>query len=151
MNMLRLRRPIVIVDEAHNARTELSFSSLGNVLPSCIVEFTATPARIKTPSNVLHRISAAELKAADMVKLPLSVITRHPSQRDQLLAEAITLRADLEKLAVSEAQQTREYIRPIMLIQAERVDACEPIRERLASEFSHSKEQVKISIGSSMN
>jgi type III restriction enzyme len=26
VNMLRLRRPIVIVDEAHNARTELSFS-----------------------------------------------------------------------------------------------------------------------------
>ena len=45
--MLRLRRPIVIVDEAHNARTDLSFATLGNVLPSCIVEFTATPARSK--------------------------------------------------------------------------------------------------------
>ena len=50
-----------------------------------------------------------ELKAANMVKLPLRVITRHPSQ-DQLLAEAITLRADLEKLAVAEAQQTGEYL-----------------------------------------
>jgi type III restriction enzyme len=39
VNMLRLRRPIVIVDEAHNARTDLSFSTLGQVLPSCIVEF----------------------------------------------------------------------------------------------------------------
>ena len=48
VNMLRLRRPIVIVDEAHNARTDLSFSTLGQVLPSCIVEFTATPAREKT-------------------------------------------------------------------------------------------------------
>ena len=63
-NALRLRRPIVIVDEAHNARTDLSFSTLGNVLPSCIVEFTATPAREKTPSNVLHRVSAAELRIA---------------------------------------------------------------------------------------
>ena len=118
VNMLRLRRPIVIVDEAHNARTDLSFSTLGSVLPSCIVEFTATPARSKHPSNVLHHVSAAELKAADMVKLPLRVITRHPSQRDQLLAEAITLRADLEKLALTEAQRTGEYLRPIMLIQA---------------------------------
>ncbi|HUF42287.1 MAG TPA: DEAD/DEAH box helicase family protein, partial [Verrucomicrobiae bacterium] len=58
VNMLRLRRPIVIVDEAHNARTDLSFSTLGQTLPSCIVEFTATPARSKNPSNVLHHVSA---------------------------------------------------------------------------------------------
>ena len=147
VNMLRLRRPIVIVDEAHNARTDLSFSTLGYVLPSCIVEFTATPAREKTPSNVLHRISAAELKTAQMVKLPLRVITRHPSQRDQLLAEAITLRADLEKRAVAEGQQTGEFIRPILLIQAERVDACEPLRDRLVREFNLSKDEVKISVG----
>jgi type III restriction enzyme len=147
VNMLRLRRPIVIVDEAHNARTDLSFSTLGNVLPSCIVEFTATPAREKQPSNVLHRVSAAELKMAQMVKLPLRVIARHPSQRDQLLTEAITLRADLEKLAVAEGQQTAEHIRPILLIQAERVDACEPLRDRLVREFGLSKDEVKISVG----
>lgn len=147
VNMLGLRRPIVIVDEAHNARTDLSFSTLGDVLPSCIVEFTATPAREKTPSNVLHRISAAELKTAQMVKLPLRVITRQPGQRDQLLAEAITLRADLEKLAVAEGQQTGEYIRPILLIQAEGVDACEPLRDRLVREFNLSKDEVKIFVG----
>ncbi len=147
VNMLRLRRPIVIVDEAHNARTDLSFATLGNVVPSCIVEFTATPARSKNPSNVLHRVSAAELKAANVVKLPLRVITRHPSQRDQLLAEAITLRADLEKLTAAEAQQTGEYLRPIALIQAERVDACEPLRNRLVSEFGIAKAEVKISVG----
>lgn len=147
VNMLRLRRPIVIVDEAHNARTDLSFATLGNVLPSCIVEFTATPARTKHPSNVLHHVSAAELKAAEMVKLPLRVITRHPSQRDQLLAEAIALRADLEKLAITETQRTGEYLRPILLLQAERVDACEPLRDRLAAEFGLPKEQVKISVG----
>ncbi len=124
------------------------FATLGNVLPSCIVEFTATPARTgAAPSNVLHHVSAAELKAADMVKLPLRVITRHPSQRDQLLSEAITLRGDLEKIAIAEAQKTGEYLRPIMLIQAERVDACEPLRERLANEFGIAKDQVKISVG----
>lgn len=147
VNMLRLRRPIVIVDEAHNARTDLSFSTLGQVLPSCIIEFTATPAREKNPSNVLHRVSAAELKQAQMVKLPLRVIARHPSQRDQLLAEAITLRADLEKLALTEGQQTGEYIRPILLIQAERVNSCEPLRDRLVREFGLSKAEVRISVG----
>ncbi len=147
VNMLRLRRPVVIVDEAHNARTDLSFTTLGNVLPSCIIEFTATPARTKNPSNVLHRVSAAELKAADMVKLPLQVMTRHPSQRDQLLTDAITLRGDLENLALKEAQTTGEYLRPIMLIQAERVDDCEPLRERLVKDFGLVKEQIKISVG----
>ena len=147
VNMLRLRRPIVIVDEAHNARTDLSFSTLGAVLPSCIIEFTATPARKGTPSNVLHHVSAAELKAAEMVKLPLRVITRHPSQRDQLLAEAVTLRTDLEKLAAAEAQKTGEYLRPILLLQAERVNGCEPLRDRLVSDFGVAKDEVKISVG----
>ena len=89
VNMLRMRRPIVIVDEAHNARTELSFAALGAVRPTCIVEFTATPSRgeVETaagkkkpnpPSNVLHRVTAAELNAAQMVKLPLRVPAFEP-------------------------------------------------------------------------
>ncbi len=147
VNMLRLRRPVVIVDEAHNARTDLSFAALGDVMPSCIVEFTATPARSRHPSNILHRVSAAELKAADMVKLPLRVVTRHPSQKDQLLADAVSLRADLEKLALAEGQATGEYLRPVMLLQAERVDACEPLRERLVADFGISRDEVKISVG----
>ena len=40
-NVLRIRRPVVIVDEAHNARTALSFDVLARLEPSLIVEFTA--------------------------------------------------------------------------------------------------------------
>lgn len=147
INVLRYRRPIVIVDEAHNARTELSFATLANVLPSCIIEFTATPDTTRNPSNVLHRVAAAELKAENMVKLPLRVITRQPAQKEQLLAEAISLRTDLERLAGQEAQETTEYIRPILLIQAERVDACEPLRDRLVAEFGLVKDEIRISTG----
>jgi len=147
VNMLRLRRPIVIVDEAHNARTDLSFATLGNLLPSCIIEFTATPATTKHPSNVLHRVSAAELKAADMVKLPLRVFARDPSQREQLLSEALSLRADLEKLAAIEGQHTGEYLRPILLIQAVRVDDCKDLKARLVAEFGLSEPEIKISVG----
>lgn len=158
VNMLRLHRPIVIVDEAHNARTYNSFTALNNVRPSCVIELTATPSdgsaeiingkkEQSPPSNVLHRVSAAEVKAEHMMKLPLRVITRPPSQSDQLLADAMTLRADLEKLAIAEAQQTGEYLRPILLIQAERIDACEPLRERLVSEFNIPRDTVKISTG----
>lgn len=159
VNVLRLRRPIVIVDEAHNARTLRSFVALADVRPSCVIELTATPLmggteiisgkkEVMPPSNVLHRVSAAELKAADMVKLPLRVVTRHPSQKDALLADAITLRSDLEKLASAEAQATGEYLRPIMLLQAGRVDACEPLRERMVAEFGIAREEIIISTGS---
>lgn len=158
VNALRLRRPIVIVDEAHNARTPLSYSALGALKPSCVIEFTATPSTGGTvivdkekvanpPSNVLHRVSAAELKAANMVKLPLRVSTRHPSQKEQLLSDALTLRVDIERLAAAEAQATGEYLRPILLIQAERVDACEPLRERLVSEYGIERDRIKISVG----
>ncbi len=147
MNVLRYRRPIVLVDEAHNARTELSFATLANVLPSCVIEFTATPDTKKNPSNVLHRVSAAELKAENMIKLPLRVITRDAGQKDQLLSEAITLRADLQRFAEKEAQATGEYIRPILLIQAERVDECEALRNRLVTDFGLKMEEIKISTG----
>jgi superfamily II DNA or RNA helicase len=42
-NVLRLRRPMVIVDEAHNAQTNLSLDTLARLNPALIVEFTATP------------------------------------------------------------------------------------------------------------
>lgn len=148
VNMLRLRRPVVIVDEAHNARTDLSFATLGALLPACIIEFTATPATKKQPSNVLHRVSAAELKAADMVKLPLRVITRPVSQREQMLGEALTLRRDLETLAVLESQHSGVHLRPILLIQAVRVDDCKELKARLVSEHGIAEAEIKISVGS---
>ena len=81
------------------------------MLPSCIVEFTAHPgAGAKQPSNVLHHVSAAELKAAEMVKLPLRVVTRHPSQSDQLLADAITVRGDSGSWLSRRRRATGEYL-----------------------------------------
>jgi type III restriction enzyme len=146
-NALRLRRPIVIVDEAHNARTDLSFATLASVSPACIVELTATPATKENRSNVLHRVSAAELKAAQMIKLPLRVVTQAIGQKDQLLSDAIAMRSDLERAAISERQVTGEYLRPILLIQAERVDACEPLRDRMVQEFNIGRGEIKISTG----
>lgn len=146
VNALRLRRPIVVVDEAHNTHSELSLSTLGDVRPSCVLEFTATPDRERNPSNVLHQVSAAELKAADMAKLPVRVVTRHPSQREELLAEAVTLRRDLEKLAGVEGQRTGEYLRPILLVQAEKVADCEGLKEKLIKELGFAEAEVKISV-----
>ena len=82
-----------------------------------------------------------------MLKLPLRVIQKPINQKDQLLGEAIALRADLEKLAVAESQMSREYLRPILLIQAPRVDACEPLRAELVANYGLSADWIKISVG----
>nr|MCU0922652.1 DEAD/DEAH box helicase family protein [Burkholderiaceae bacterium] len=42
-NWLALRGPYVIVDEAHNAKTERSFEALQRLNPALILELTATP------------------------------------------------------------------------------------------------------------
>lgn len=124
-NVLRLRRPMVIVDEAHNARTELSFDTLARLKPSLIVEFTATPvtatdhnpAKGVYASNVLHHVSAAELKAADMIKLP--VILRGRPDPKETIADAIAWLDELVITAKQEGQETGEFVRPVMLIQSE--------------------------------
>ena len=116
-NVLRLRRPIVIVDEAHNARTSLTFDVLARFNPACILELTATPDTDKNPSNVLYQVSAAELKAEDMIKLPILLQARENWR--ELLSDAIAKLNQLETQARAEETQTGEYIRPVMLLQAQ--------------------------------
>jgi type III restriction enzyme len=78
-NVLRMWRPVISMDEAYNTRTPLSFDTLERFSPSCILEFTATPENTQEPeeerfaSNVLHHVSAAELKAEQIVKLPIKL------------------------------------------------------------------------------
>jgi len=146
-NVLRLRRPIVVVDEAHNVRTPLSFATLGKLQPSCILEFTATPDREKAPSNVLHRVSAAELKAAAMIKLPIRVVTRPSGEWARLLTDALTLRQSLEGIAVREAQTSREYLRPVALIQARDVEHTQELKKHLVDEHGIAEAEIKICTG----
>ena len=116
-NVLRLRRPFVIVDEAHNSRTELAFNMLARLRPSGVLELTATPDLVTTPSNVLHSVSAAGLKAEEMIKLP--VILQTEPNWQQCLADAISRREALQTLADEERRRGAPYLRPIVLIQSE--------------------------------
>lgn len=116
-NVLRLRRPFVVVDEAHNSRTELAFDTLARFRPSGVLELTATPDLERTPSNVLHSVSAAELKAEEMIKLPV-VLETEPNWQ-QCVADAIGRRDALHKLADEERRGGADYLRPIVLIQSE--------------------------------
>ncbi len=109
-NLLALHSPLVIVDEAHNATSPLSVEVMQRIQPACIIEFTATPA---ANSNILHSVSASELKAAQMIKLPI-VLSEHQTWQEAITS-AVQTREKLHDLA----KQEREYIRPIVLFQAE--------------------------------
>ena len=150
VNVFRIRKPLVIVDEAHNARTPLSFTTLARFRPSCILELTATPNtrgdEENPPSNVLYSVSAAELKSEEMIKLPIRLKTR--TNWRELLGEAIRLRNTLEKSAQLEQVETSEYIRPIMLLQAQprskerETITVDVIEECPLTEFKIPEEQV---------
>lgn len=116
-NVLRLRRPFLIVDEAHNTRTEISFATFERFNPSGVMELTATPDIEKMPSNVLHSVGAAELKAAQMIKLPI-LLEAEPDWQ-QCLGDAIARRDELQKLADDEQRNGASYLRPLVLIQSE--------------------------------
>ncbi|MBI6856235.1 DEAD/DEAH box helicase family protein, partial [Pseudomonas cichorii] len=109
-NWLHLHRPLVIVDEAHNNRTDRFFKTLGRLNPSCVVEMTATPV---PGNNVLYHVSAQELRAEQMIKLPI-VLAEHPDGWQECLRDSILTRDGLELLALKE----EDYVRPIVLIQA---------------------------------
>ncbi len=129
-NLLRLHRPMVIVDEAHNARGPLSFETLARFDPSLILELTATPRLERDektgnePSNVLYHVSAAELKAAEMIKLPIRLQT--DTDWKKVIGQALDCRTALEEAAQAESSETGEYIRPIILFQAQSKSKTDP-------------------------
>jgi len=113
-NLMHLHRPLMIVDEAHNAVTGLTREMQARVNPCAIVEFTATP---QLNSNILRSVTAQELKREEMIKLPI-VLHEHPDWRSAV-SGAIASRAALAEKAL---QDTADYIRPIVLFQAQPKD-----------------------------
>ena len=109
-NLLHLHRPLMIVDEAHNAVTGLTREMQARVNPCAVIEFTATP-RLK--SNILHSASAQELKRAEMIKLPIA-LAEHDIWESAVSA-AVAARAKLAE----KAKDDRRYIRPVTLFQAQ--------------------------------
>lgn len=106
--------PVVIVDESHHARSKLSLEMLEKFNPSFVLDLTATP---KKESNIIAYVDAMELKVANMVKLPVIVYNR--SNQAEVISDAIDLRNSLERAAIEEQKFGGDYIRPIVLFQAE--------------------------------
>ena len=107
--------PVVIVDESHNAVSELSTEMLNVLNPSFVLDLTATP---RESSNIISFITAQELKNENMVKLP--VIIQNNSKIEGVIGNALHLRRVLElKAKKCEKNNETPYIRPIVLFQAQ--------------------------------
>jgi type III restriction enzyme len=150
VDVIRLRLPFIVVDEAHNQGRPLAVATLLRLNPACILELTATPDRASQPSNVLRSVSAATLQAEDMLKLPLELST-HSEWRVSLRDAVARLRM-LEQEAAAEFKLTGEQIRPVMLIQAERRAQTETftperVKQALIDDFHIDAVHVAIATG----
>ena len=150
-NWLALRQPYVIVDEAHNTKTERSFEALKRLNPALILELTATP--VARRSNVLFHVSAQQLQAEHMIKMPIALV-EHTRGWQAAVFDAV----QQQRLLEAEAQQGEtdpgpnqgDYIRPIVLLQAQ--NSGEPVtvdvlRAHLLDDLHIPPEQVVVATG----
>lgn len=114
MRVLQALNPMVVVDESHNAESDLSVEMLQNLNPSFILDLTATP---RKNSNIISFTDAYELKKENMVKLPV-IVYNHQSRND-VISSALELQRRLENEAKKAEQNGGSYIRPIVLFQAQ--------------------------------
>jgi type III restriction enzyme len=114
INVLRYLNPVLVVDESHNAESDLSVDMLKNLNPSFILDLTATP---KDNSNIVSLVPAIELKKEHMVKLPVIVYNNH--DKTEVINNALHLQRKLENIAKKQEAEGGKYIRPIVLFQAQ--------------------------------
>ncbi|MDD4191204.1 MAG: DEAD/DEAH box helicase family protein [Mangrovibacterium sp.] len=114
INIIRSLRPVVIVDESHNAESDLSVEMLNNLNPSFVLDLTATP---RQNSNILSLVNAMSLKKEHMVKLPVIVYNHY--KKEDVITSALHLQRQLELFAIEEEKITGKYIRPVVLFQAQ--------------------------------
>lgn len=143
INVIRSLNPVLVVDESHNAESDLSVEMLNNLNPSFVLDLTATP---KNNSNIVSLVPAIELKKENMVKLPVIVYNHH--DKTEVINSALHLQRKLELLAIEEEKNGGKYIRPIVLFQAQPKTSddnttFEKLKEQLLA-IGIPEEQIKI-------
>lgn len=147
MRVIQALNPVVIVDESHNAESDLSVDMLNNLNPCFILDLTATP---RKNSNIISFVDAIELKKENMVKLP--VIVYNHQDKTEVINSALQLQRKLELQAKEEEKNGGRYIRPIVLFQAQPKNAAdnttfEKLKEKLI-ELKIPAEHIKIKTAS---
>lgn len=136
-NVMRLVRPIVVIDEGHHAYSETALKTIDGFNPSFMLELSATPrvAGAKSSgSNILVDVRGTDLDEAEMIKLPIQVDVKPWSDWQSCLAAAVQRLDDLQREADALRADTARYIRPILLVQVERTGS-----DLLESGFIHAE------------
>lgn len=128
-NALRIVRPVIILDEGHKGFSPLAHKTLYGFNPRIVVELTATPKDAAQPeadgtrrtANLLVEISGTQLHAEEMIKQPLMGFVSADNDPYAALADAWQKIEDLQKEAETFAANGGAYVRPILLVQVERV------------------------------
>ena len=137
-NVFKMLRPVIVLDEAHKAygqkaeNSDEFVASINRLNPSLVIELSATPSNRR--SNLLVDISGVDLKAEEMIKLPVQVTSFTNAEWQYTLSEA---HAELERLtaeAVSLQQSEGRYIRPIAVVRVERTGSDQRDGERIHAE-----------------
>ena len=152
-NVLRVVRPVVVVDEGHKAYSALARQTLAGFNPAFVLELSATPNTKEWASNIVVNVPGAELKEAQMIKLPIELENFANSDWKMTLAHAVERRAQLEKTALSAQNETNRYVRPILLVRVERTGKeqreagyvhSEDVREYLLAQHGMRPEEIRV-------
>jgi type III restriction enzyme len=126
-NVMRLLRPMVVIDEGHHAYSQNALSTIDGFNPSFMLELSATPrvSGVKagkpiSGSNILVDVRGTDLDEAEMIKLPINVSVSNSSDWKNCLAASVTRLNELAKSAAELQAETLRYLRPILLVQVER-------------------------------
>jgi type III restriction enzyme len=120
-NVLRVLRPVVVIDEGHKAYSPTARDTIDGFNPRFILELSATPnAGGRHSSNVLVAVPGTALKAESMIKLPINVTNEDKGGWKHTLTLAHAKLAELRKETVAFQTESGRYIRPIMLLRVER-------------------------------
>ena len=146
-NVLRLLRPVVVMDEGHKAYTASAMATLFDFNPSFVLELSATPKdrpndRPPRYANWLVDIRGADLLSDQMIKLPINVKVRATSDWKVCLREALEHLNLLQSRADELRANTSRYIRPILLVQVERTG-----RDQRESAAIHSEDVREFLLG----
>lgn len=123
VNIFKMQRPVMVLDEAHKAYgqqdkgSDQFVAAINRLDPGMVIELSATPNARR--SNLLVDISGPDLKTEEMIKLPVQVLPYQNTQWQYTLGDAQAQLELLEEDAKTFQHNSGRYIRPIAVVRVE--------------------------------
>jgi type III restriction enzyme len=149
-NVLRVLRPVIVMDEGHKSYTSIAMNTLFGFNPQFVLELSATPKdRDKDfpprHANWLVNVGGAALQREEMIKLPINVKVKAGSDWKDCMRESYEHLNMLQSHADTLRANTPHYIRPILLVQVERTGKEQ--REKAEKGIIHAEDAREFLLG----